>query len=529
MGGLGMIRAPTLVLVCLASTVLPAACRDKGIDNLVKWAKSHGAALDDVEIETKADGQRGLVATRSMMNGTVAVSIPPKLVMCPTSFTETPLGKFITADEKLAASISMDETSMLTVMLLCEAANPESHWAPYIAALPKSTLGGLQLTDADMDSLNGTLSKSHLEIGRETLHSVVQSAKGFYDKHTTMVQEYCPGADFSVKNVEWATGIVQSRSQVVSDDETHDIKGIGKVPINAQGCLCPILDMMNHRPNANTIGANGVGIGQVLKRDVKKGDEVFTNYGALGLEIAHINYGFSTVEMSVNLADKMRDLMQESLSDTSKMIYGGPHAENTAKILMEKKCMALDNFAHAGVLGWRMLKKVMQCTRILKSSPPALETLVRREFTDKATSAKPYNFGAEVSMLEEWVKIFKEQQRRNAEWENTTLAKAPLESLTPGQQLVRSLRKAEALFVNGHFQEVNRLFIASPQLMPVLKKADTIHEKIRQEKGKFKLTADHEADEAKAAAEEKIAEEKLQGSFDQMDVDEPEDNSYDEF
>merc|ERR1711970_217453 len=99
----------TMKLVVSLSLLCLAACEH---ENLIKWAKKNGASVDNVDIVTRG-GHHSLVATRDLKNGTIAVSVPVSLSMCPGSFVDTSLGKALTENEKMAASINMQETGML--------------------------------------------------------------------------------------------------------------------------------------------------------------------------------------------------------------------------------------------------------------------------------------------------------------------------------------------------------------------------------------------------------------------------------
>merc|ERR1712178_589793 len=138
--------------------------------------------------------------------------------------------------------------------------------------------------------------------------------------------------------------------------------------------------MLNHRYSATTSDVTNTGFfGQSLGVDVKAGDEIFTNYGSFPMELSWSNFGFSTVEMAVNLGPAFRELMERSLEDPEMMAFGQAHSENVGKQLIAKKCHGIDISAHAGVVGWRLLKRLLQCTRVLFASPEALETMIRRE------------------------------------------------------------------------------------------------------------------------------------------------------
>merc|ERR1711904_391409 len=98
--------------------------------------------------------------------------------------------------------------------------------------------------------------------------------------------------------------------------------------------------------------------------------------------------------------------MEMLLSGESPFGFGPVHSENIGKQMVEKKCQTMDNVANAGVLKWALLKKLLQCTRIMFSSPRALEHMIRRETDDEDISWRPFDFNAEMKSLDHWMKFF---------------------------------------------------------------------------------------------------------------------------
>jgi len=203
--------------------------------------------------------------------------------------------------------------------------------------------------------------------------------------------------------------------------------------------------------------------------------------------------------------------MEKSLE--GEQPHGPAHAENVAKQLVGKNCQSLDKDAHAGVLKWALLKRLLQCTRILSCGPRGLETLVRREPDDPKMSTRPFDFPAEIQALQTWVKLFSKYRDSHLAWLKTPLGQAKRDTLSVAQGLAVDLRKAEHLFVMHHLKEVERLFKVAPGLGEVLDKADKAWEAIQEDKNKFKLTDDVEEKGKSREAEEARIEEALAGSF----------------
>merc|ERR1719231_1322067 len=154
---------------------------------------------------------------------------------------------------------------------------------------------------------------------------------------------------------------------------------------------------MNHRPSAKAADVDSTGLfSQVVTKALQPGDEVFTNYGSMPLELSFTNYGFATAEMAINMGPAFRDLMEQSLNDPEMMVHGPKHAEIVAKQLLAKRCHGIDIASHGGVVGWGLLKRVLQCTRILFLSPDALEMMILREIQEPKITMRPFDFESEI-------------------------------------------------------------------------------------------------------------------------------------
>jgi hypothetical protein len=490
--------------------------QSKELNALVRWAKEYGAVVDSVSIVTQADGQRGLVATKAMKKGSTAVSIPTSLAMCPQNFVKTDLGKALLADEKVANSVTLTETGLLIVLLVSESSKKDSFWAPYIATLPKDlgTAVAVTFEEEDFALFNGTLSKGYLKDAAQVLAESVKQQEQFFKTHSELVKKFYPDIDVSKAKLQWAVAMVHSRQLVVASGERRDTAA-GELPQNAHACLAPVIDMMNHRPSAQVADVDEAGLfSQELSRDVAKGEEVFTNYGAMPMELSFTNYGFSTAEMAVNLGPHFRQLMERNLEEKELMVHGQAHTENVARQLVAKRCHGMDSASHGGVIGWRLLKRLLQCTRILSCGPVGLETLVRREPEEEGISNRPFDFPAEVKALETWIDILQDSKHMDEEWRMSGIAKQPLESLTPKQLFIVKLRNAEKLFIAGHLKELQRMYDASAELSDALDKDKERWDVIQEEKNKFRLTDDISAKEKEREEEEKRVNDALEGSFD---------------
>jgi len=285
------------------------------------------------------------------------------------------------------------------------------------------------------------------------------------------------------------------------------------------------VDMMNHRPNAMRPGAdngdlrpgisdNGDHFSQTLAQSVAEGAEVFTNYGNLPIELSFVNYGFSTVEMASNMGPAFRSLMERSLMEPEMMKHGEAHAENVAKQLIGKHCQGIEDYSNAGVIGWMLLKRIMQCSRILGLGPHGLEMLVRREPEEPSISERPFDYPAEVTAMETWLDYFREYKVADDVWRTTALAKKPVEALTAAERFVTDFRAAERRFIKGHIKELERLYNMSTDLADILEKDEAAWQDKFDESQKFKLTDDVGALEKQRAIEEKRVNDALEGSFD---------------
>jgi len=307
---------------------------------------------------------------------------------------------------------------------------------------------------------------------------------------------------------------VQSRQMVVPTSATVSISDNFEVPEAAPGCLVPVLEFMNHRPSAVMAGpVPGGDHGQLVTKTVNVGEELFTNYGALSIELSFHSYGFSSAEMAPNLATVLRDMMEMLLSGESPFGYGPVHSENIGKQMVEKKCQTMDNVANAGVLKWALLKKLLQCTRIMFSSPRAMEHMIRRETDDEDISMRPFDFNAEMKSLEHWTNFFNRTMQGDEEWLASDLGKKPASERTPKETWAAAVRLAERKFLKWHMKELKRLYDRADLLNDKLEK-DMKNWKLRvEDKKQFRLTSNMTAIEEEERTENQRVDAALEGSF----------------
>jgi len=456
------------------------------------------------------------VATKGLLKGSAVMKTPSALHMCPQSFLKSELGKALLSDDALAKTVTLDEPGLLTVLLLGELSKGEdSFWGPYLATLPKD-LGdavSVTMTPEYTDQLNGTIAGPYLRDAIEVLQKMVVRQEDFFadSRYAPLVKKHYPNIDTSKAKLQYAVGMVQSRQTQVPT-EPKDPNG-GKR--RGHGCLVPMHDLMNHRPNALIGDLLSEGIyAQELAQDQAKDSEIYTNYGMQNIELSFNNYGFSSPEMGINLGPQFREFFQQSLEDPAMMEHGDEHAELVGKQMLNKKCHGFDNAAMGGVIGWKLLKRVLQCTRIMMASPAGLEMMVRREIEEPRISHRPFDFGGEVKALELWVNFFAEQKVKYSEWSMSPVAKKPVADLNAHERFVVNMHKAERLFVAGHLKELTRLYEASPELADAIEEDDKDWEEAQADKATFRLT-DNVAEKAAArAAEEARVQEVLKGAFD---------------
>ncbi|KAG8514412.1 Actin-histidine N-methyltransferase [Galemys pyrenaicus] len=106
--------------------------REDHFPDLMKWASENGASVEGFEMVNFKEESFGLRATRDIKAEELFLWVPRKLLMTVESAKNSVLGPLYSQDRILQAMGNIT----LAFHLLCERADPNSFWRPYIQTLP---------------------------------------------------------------------------------------------------------------------------------------------------------------------------------------------------------------------------------------------------------------------------------------------------------------------------------------------------------------------------------------------------------
>ncbi|KAK2489836.1 hypothetical protein MC885_000949 [Smutsia gigantea] len=106
--------------------------REDYFPDLMKWASENGASVEGFEMVNFKEEGCGLRATRDIKAEELFLWVPRKLLMTVESAKNSVLGPLYSQDRILQAMGNIT----LAFHLLCERADPNSFWQPYIQTLP---------------------------------------------------------------------------------------------------------------------------------------------------------------------------------------------------------------------------------------------------------------------------------------------------------------------------------------------------------------------------------------------------------
>eukprot|EP00929_Paragymnodinium_shiwhaense_P120377 TRINITY_DN92304_c0_g1_i1.p1 TRINITY_DN92304_c0_g1~~TRINITY_DN92304_c0_g1_i1.p1 ORF type:complete len:522 (+),score=193.44 TRINITY_DN92304_c0_g1_i1:66-1631(+) len=293
-----------------SSAPAPAAAAGglSGQAGLEAWLKSNGAAFDSLDLRPcSADSisfGMGAYAKQEVAAGGVAFSVPTRLMLTLDAAKQEP------AVAKLAELLKKwkekDMPELLICLRLCLAsANKEDAFHAYAASLPEHPPGAASWPKNFRDvllntSLRATLEAADRELdGWEQLlkRAVAADAKAFLRKDA-----------FRREKLEWARGMLQSRQFPGSFSGKAD----ATVP-----CMVPLLDILNHKNDADiTVKVRADMLEFICDEKVKRGDQIWNNYGSKGNAELLMCYGFA---ISDNPCDSISVALALPGGDTSEL------------------------------------------------------------------------------------------------------------------------------------------------------------------------------------------------------------------
>jgi histone-lysine N-methyltransferase SETD3 len=246
---------------------------------------------------------RGLVTSARVEKGETLMSLPLLKCMSTASARRSKLAPALAELAANATEMTIDAVLALHLLHELHVQGEESHWWPYVSALPKDVGSPLLWAPKELAQLEG----SNLVGFRDAvLRGWMAERETLFPKLTNAFPETFPEQHFRAANWAWAMSIVWSRAAHVPV-AGRTLRGETKPTILA---LVPLFDMINHgyargagsgsRPALNDAPAVSISFvesrGEVV---VSAGDafggpgeEIRFNYGEKPSQYVFLQYGF---------------------------------------------------------------------------------------------------------------------------------------------------------------------------------------------------------------------------------------------
>ena len=270
------------------------------MDDLLRWAASHGVALHNAAIAPIPGRGMGVVATATINSGDLVLSIPHSLLIT----------------RKTDVSNELGETNHLAFTLQKELyRGRESQWLPYVTSLPKSFSTPLFFNESERALLHGTevaswtlkredtIVRTHRSFDGSIVRQEIPLTTGTGAGTQSPVNEIVGGAGTqsranSIDVFKWALSVAWSRGFAVSMHAVASVSGTRRRP-----GLVPIGDAFNHADEASAANivttsdpARGV-FDFVATRRIEASEEMLISYSLQGEPSNSkllLDYGFCT-------------------------------------------------------------------------------------------------------------------------------------------------------------------------------------------------------------------------------------------
>uniref|UniRef100_A0A493TYW5 protein-histidine N-methyltransferase n=2 Tax=Anas TaxID=8835 RepID=A0A493TYW5_ANAPP len=284
--------------------------RDDYFPELIKWATENGASTEGFEIANFEEEGFGLKATREIKAEELFLWVPRRLLMTVESAKNSVLGSLYSQDRILQAMGNIT----LAFHLLCERANPNSFWLPYIQTLPNEYDTPLYFEEDEVQYLQST----------QAIHDVFSQYKNTarqYAYFYKVIQTH-PNASklplkdsFTYDDYRWAVSSVMTRqNQIPTEDGS-------RVTL----ALIPLWDMCNHTNGLITTGYNleDDRCECVALQDFKAGEQIYIFYGTRSNAEFVIHSGFFfdnnshdrvKIKLGVSKSDRLYAMKAEVLA-----------------------------------------------------------------------------------------------------------------------------------------------------------------------------------------------------------------------
>ncbi|VFV32441.1 set domain-containing protein [Lynx pardinus] len=284
--------------------------REDYFPDLMKWASENGASVEGFEMVNFKEEGFGLRATRDIKAEELFLWVPRKLLMTVESAKNSVLGPLYSQDRILQAMGNIT----LAFHLLCERADPNSFWQPYIQTLPSEYDTPLYFEEDEVRDLQST----------QAIHDVFSQYKNTarqYAYFYKVIQTH-PHANklplkdaFTYEDYRWAVSSVMTRqNQIPTEDGS-------RVTL----ALIPLWDMCNHTNGLITTGYNleDDRCECVALQDFRAGEQIYIFYGTRSNAEFVIHSGFFfdnnshdrvKIKLGVSKSDRLYAMKAEVLA-----------------------------------------------------------------------------------------------------------------------------------------------------------------------------------------------------------------------
>uniref|UniRef100_G3TL17 protein-histidine N-methyltransferase n=1 Tax=Loxodonta africana TaxID=9785 RepID=G3TL17_LOXAF len=286
--------------------------REDYFPDLMKWASENGASVEGFEVVNFKEEGFGLRATRDIKAEELFLWVPRKLLMTVESAKNSVLGPLYSQDRILQAMGNIT----LAFHLLCERANPNSFWQPYIQTLPSEYDTPLYFEEDEVRHLQST----------QAIHDVFSQYKNTarqYAYFYKVIQTHPHANKLPLKDsftyedysYRWAVSSVMTRqNQIPTEDGS-------RVTL----ALIPLWDMCNHTNGLITTGYNleDDRCECVALQDFRAGEQIYIFYGTRSNAEFVIHSGFFfdnnshdrvKIKLGVSKSDRLYAMKAEVLA-----------------------------------------------------------------------------------------------------------------------------------------------------------------------------------------------------------------------
>ncbi|NXK84985.1 SETD3 methyltransferase, partial [Amazona guildingii] len=280
--------------------------RDDYFPELMKWATENGASTEGFEIANFEEEGFGLKATREIKAEELFLWVPRKLLMTVESAKNSVLGSLYSQDRILQAMGNIT----LAFHLLCERANPNSFWLPYIQTLPSEYDTPLYFGEDEVQYLQST------QAIHDVFNQYKNTARQYAYFYRVIQTSKLPLKDyFTYDDYRWAVSSVMTRqNQIPTEDGS-------RVTL----ALIPLWDMCNHTNGLITTGYNleDDRCECVALQDFKAGEQIYIFYGTRSNAEFVIHSGFFfdnnshdrvKIKLGVSKSDRLYAMKAEVLA-----------------------------------------------------------------------------------------------------------------------------------------------------------------------------------------------------------------------